>query len=312
MHERPTVIWQIHDEKPGHRNQLRGLTNALGELLSIEAHSIRAPRRRSCLTALFSKHFAPGQSLPAPTLILGAGHSTHLAVLAARRSFGGKAIILMKPSLPAKLFDLCLVPEHDGVSDSEKVVNTRGVINAVRPSKAHQRQTGLLLIGGPSSAHGWSDEAMIAQVASIVRADLSIRWQLTTSRRTPASFLAALEDRQLPNLQVTPHQQTTAEWLPAQLASASQVWVSEDSVSMVYEALTSGAAVGVLKVPCKKQGRVAVGMETLIRSNCATRFEDWQPGTRLAAPPLQLDEARRCANLICERLLHTPANKQAS
>ncbi len=301
MHSNKTILWQIYDDRPGHHNQLRGLTNALAELLPLEVHKLRAPARRSCLASLWSKKFPLGNDLPAPDLILGAGHATHLAVLAARRAYGGQAIVLMKPSLPPALFDLCLIPEHDNVAGSEKIVTTRGVLNVVRPTQQHDQQAGLLLIGGPSAAHDWSDEQMVDQVATIASANASIQWTLTNSRRTPSSFLVCLAERKIANLQMTPHQETTAGWVPKQLQQAAQVWVSEDSVSMVYESLTSGAAVGVLEVPSKRRGRVAAGIDSLIKEGWVTRFADGQLGDRLALPPKQLDEARRCAEIVCQR-----------
>ncbi len=311
MNEQPIVIWQIHDDKPGHRNQLRGLTSALADVVLVEHHAIRAPRRRSCLTALFARRFRPGNDLPAPDLILGAGHATHLAVLAAQRAFGGKTIVLMKPSLPTALFDLCIVPRHDGVPAAANVVTTRGVLNVIRPARSKDQDTGLLLIGGPSAAHGWSDEAILEQVTKIAGSDTATQWQLTTSRRTPSSLVPKLKRLGPSNVDIVPHEQTTSDWLPRQLTRASQVWVSEDSVSMVYEALTCGAAVGLLRVPSKKQGRVAAGVDVLVQENWVTQFTDWQPGTRLSSPPAQLDEARRCARLVCERLLSRPAVEQA-
>ncbi len=301
------VIWQIEDGKPGHENQMRGLTDALAELLTLEVHTLRAPSRRSCLAALWSKKFPLGNDLPTPDLILGAGHSTHLAVLAARRARGGQAVVLMKPSLPSTLFDLCLIPEHDRVATSEKVIATRGVLNVVRPTQQHDPRSGLLLIGGPSAAHDWSDGRMLEQIATIATSTPSIQWRLTDSRRTPPSFLKLVAEKKFENLQVTPHQETTPDWVPRQLANASQVWVSEDSVSMVYEALTSGAAVGVLEVPSKRRGRVAAGIDLLIENGGVTRFADWQLGSQLAQPPAPLDEARRCAEIVFQRMLRRAA-----
>ncbi len=302
-----TILWQIHDDRPGHQNQLRGLTNALAELQPFEVHTLRAPSRRSSLASLWSKKFALGKGLPAPDLIIGAGHSTHLAVLAARRSFGGQAIVLMKPSLPPALFDLCLIPEHDQVKASDKVVVTRGVLNVIRPSQLPDPQAGLLLIGGPSAAHDWSNEQMLNQITTLVTSSPAIRWLLTDSRRTPPPFLDRLKSLHLVNLHITPHQETSPDWVPQQLAQTGQTWVSEESVSMVYEALTSGSAVGVLEVPSKRRGRVAVGVDSLIQNGWATRFADWQPGECLVPPPEQLDESRRCAEIVCQRLLSRSA-----
>jgi len=114
-------------------------------------------------------------------------------------------------------------------------------------------------------------------------------------------------ERDFANLQITPHKKTTSQWLPEQLKRAAQVWVSEESVSMVYEGLTSGAAVGVLEVPSRHKGRVAVGIDSLVQEGWVTRFADWQPGCQLALPPAQLDEARRCAEIVCRRFFSQAA-----
>src|SRR5690606_9436172 len=101
-----------------------------------------------------------------PHLIVAAGHATHLPALAARRARGGRAIVLMRPTLPTPLFDLCLVPEHDLLSLSGRlnrfrVVPTRGVLNPFEASADADQTTGLVLIGGPSKHHGWSDVDML-------------------------------------------------------------------------------------------------------------------------------------------------------
>ncbi|MEM8946723.1 MAG: mitochondrial fission ELM1 family protein [Planctomycetota bacterium] len=301
MSAKPVVIWQVYDDKPGHRNQLRGLSNALAEIAAVEVCEVPAPSKTSAIVGLFAKKFVHGAQLPRPDIILGAGHSTHFGVLAARRTYGGKAVVLMKPSLPIGLFDLCIVPEHDVVPDSESVVRTRGVLNVVRPSMSQNERTGLMLIGGPSAAYGWSDERIVEQVSRVASGSPDVIWSLTTSRRTPSSFLKRLSERALQNLQAVCHEQTPPTWVPGQLVHASQVWVSEDSVSMVYEALTSGAAVGLFDVPHESYGRVAAGVDALVQTDWLSRFSQWSPGTRLRRPPERLDEARRCAEIMLSR-----------
>ena len=43
----------------------------------------------------------------------------------------------------------------------------------------------------------------------------------------------------------------------AQVARSAQAWVTEDSVSMVYESLPAGAATGLLAVPRQGETRTA-------------------------------------------------------
>ncbi|TWU28173.1 mitochondrial fission ELM1 family protein [Bythopirellula polymerisocia] len=296
-----TVIWRMHDGKPGHANQTRGLVNALSDILPVQCHDLLAPARTQSLKWWFAKQFPPGKTLPRPQLILGAGHSTHLAMLAARRCYGGKAIVLMKPSLPPRLFDLCIVPEHDGLAAAPHVVLSRGVLNLVSPSFMKEAGRGLLLVGGPSAAHGWNSLAIVEQITTIVTDQPKFTWKLTTSRRTPPDFLGLLRTHQLANLTIVPHEETDPDWVPSELSRSSQVWVSEDSVSMVYEALTSGASVGLLEVPQKQVGRVARGVQELRAQGWVTRFSDWDRSRSLPAPAHPLHEANRCAALICER-----------
>jgi uncharacterized protein len=92
------------------------------------------------------------------------------------------------------------------------------------------------------------------------------------------------------------------DWLPARLARTAQVWVTEDSASMVYEALSAGAPTGVLPVPRRgRGGRVAAGVEALRAEGLVTSYEDWRAGRPLAACDPPLAEAARCAAWIAER-----------
>lgn len=126
-----------------------------------------------------------------------------------------------------------------------------------------------------------------------------MNWTLTTSRRTPQDFLQHLDGGE--RLTVIPVTETGPDWLPAQLARASQAWVTADSVSMVYEALTAGAAVGVLEVPRKQSSRVSRGLEQLTTESWVTFFTDWSRDRRLRRPPEIFNEAECCARWIIER-----------
>ncbi len=296
-----TVIWRIFDDKAGHANQTRGLIKALAAITSVQTCDLRAPSRKRSLRWWLTGQFPLGKNLPRPNLILGAGHSTHFAMLAARHRYGGKAVVLMNPTLPRWLFDLCIVPQHDGLVEAGNVVLTHGVLNVVAPSLEQEAERGLILIGGPSAACGWNSRAMVEKIATVVSHQPEIAWKLSTARRTPPDFLKLLVTHSLPNLTVFPHDRTCSGWVPTELAHSAHVWVSEDSVSMVYEALTSGARVGLLEVPHKHRGRVAQGVEHLSEMSWITRFADWDRSRPVTAPAMSLHEAKRCAALLCER-----------
>jgi mitochondrial fission protein ELM1 len=206
----------------------------------------------------------------------------------------------MRPSLPLRCFDLCLIPEHDAVAERDNVLQTRGALNTVRPGAGQDPQTGLILIGGPSAHYAWDGAMLTEQLGAIARQDPR-HWTVTTSRRTPPETVALLERLACDNLQLMPYGDTAPGWVHEQLRGVAAVWVTEDSVSMLYEALTAGVACGLLPVPARGVSRVQRGVQRLLADGMLSTFADWQAGRPLLPPAQPLDEARRCARWIVER-----------
>lgn len=192
---------------------------------------------------------------------------------------------------------------------SPRVVLTLGALCDVRPAREHDPARGVFLIGGPSKLHGWDEEDIAAQVRAILEREGGVRWSLTTSRRTPAPTLARLEAMASERLEIVPHERTPPGWVRERLARGGIAWVSEDSVSMVHEALTSGCAVGTLRTPRLKAGRVARGMDDLAAQGLLTTFEAWERGRTPTPPAAPIDEAARCAQIILERVCTPEARR---
>lgn len=294
------VVWRILDGKPGHENQTLGLANALRRLRPIQLHDVAAPPRWRGWLDLLTGRCPAAAKLPAPDLLLGAGHRTHVPLLACRRARGGRTVVLMRPSLPGGWFDLCLVPAHDGVPSGDRVVITQGALNAVVPAPADDTRPGLILIGGPSGHHDWDETVLLDRLRLIVERD-NRPWLLVTSRRTPAATEQALAGLVDQHVTLVAWQDAAPGWLASQLPGTPVAWVTADSVSMLYEALTAGAACGVLPVPIAGSSRVSEGLHRLLSDGVVTGFEDWQHGRPLQPPPQPFDEAARCARLIVER-----------
>lgn len=298
MSRPPLRVWRFGDGKPGHDSQSRGLLAALQRRVPLQVREVPVPWPwRSLLGRLPLPPDAPP-----PDLLLGAGHASHRPLLQARRRHGGRAVVLMRPSLPAAWFDLCLVPEHDGAQPSAHVLPTRGVLNAVQAVAGPRDGSGLLLVGGPSRHHAWDGDDLLAQVAAVVDAEPDRPWTLTTSRRTPAAFVDRVRALQRAQLEVLPVGETAPGWLAGRVARAEVAWVSEDSVSMIFEALTGGARVGLLALPpLGGTGRVLRGLDSLLQAGWVATYAQWlQHGT---LPPARagFNEAERCADLLLER-----------
>lgn len=253
------------------------------------------------LAGLTLGSFAAGAALPDPDLIIGAGHGTHLAMLAARRARGGKTVVLMKPSLPTAWFDLCLIPEHDNPPAAGNILKTQGPLNTVAPAATRDPDRGILLLGGPSRRHGWDEEGLLGQIRRITDAG-SGDWYLADSARTPETTRRRLGLIRRHNIEYLPFSETGRERLERALATSARAWVSEDSMSMIYEALTAGAAVGILSLPLRRRDRISEAVRRLAEQGWVTPYRDWREGADLRPLPAPLDEAGRCARLVIETL----------
>lgn len=289
------VIWRFTDGKPGHEKQTLGLSHALAALTPCQIIDI--PVQRGLINAWhwLTGRFPAGAHVPAPQLLIGAGHSTHLPLLAARRARGGKIVLLMAPSLPLAWFDLCLIPEHDRPPSRRNVIPTQGALNTVTPGNRHDPNQGLVLVGGPSPHFQWDSASIAHQIHQLAAKKPQMRWTLSTSRRTPSAFLGQIDPRAIHCL---PAENTPPGWLEAQLAQTGEAWVTPDSVSMVFEALTSGARVGVLDLPPVANSRVAKGLLQLKSAGRIALFPDLEPKSNP-----DFNESQRCARRILERWL---------
>ena len=284
----------INDGKPGHRNQSLGLAEALARKTPVEI-SEREPMGRFEALRLSLGGMLP-QLDDRPDLLIGAGHATHLTLLALRRLYRVPAIVLMKPSIPMGFFDLCLVPEHDQPPKRPNIIATHGALNRMQPGDKVP-DSGVILIGGPSRHYRWDEAGVLNQVQALLESEPR-DWLISSSRRTPAGTEQALSA--LCGNRFVPAAETGPDWLPQQLARAEVCWVTEDSASMVYEALTAGCRVGVLPLSGEADNRIGKGIEQLTAQGLVVHAPDWSM-SGLAAAGVVFNEAERCAEAVLER-----------
>ncbi len=306
------VIWRLLDGKPGHEHQSQGLVNAMQQRTALSVVDI--PLQSSFAGWLYwlAGTWPEGQGLAQPDLIIGAGHTTHAHMLAAKRAYGGKTVCLMQPSVPAELFDVCLIPEHDAYRGHANFIETRGVINHIQPAAASEKQPNnvLIMVGGPSKHFEWDELAVVAQVYDLVHKHPEVNYLLTTSRRTPASFVSAMQRVRLSNLNIYPFADTDKDWVQTMLTRVSSAWVTEDSVSMVYEALTAQVAVGIISLPAGKSSRVSRGIEKLIDRQLVSRYDPYGLYQQTMRPALGFNEASRCSEALLAFSMGADANRR--
>ena len=294
------TVWAVTDNKPGHQNQVEGLLEALSKYRKVNINWISAISLTKNLWMLLTKR-CDECTVASPDLLLGAGHRTHLTLLALRHCCGGRVVIMMSPSLPLACFDLCFIPRHDNPPEKANVVETLGAINRMIPSQSHLSKTGLILLGGSSRHYDWNSEAVINQVLSVIEKNSGVEWIIAGSRRTPDECYKALRSN-FPDSMIIHPEKVSTDWLPMKMQETEQIWVTADSISMVYEALTSGAVTGVLRMDYEKPSRVTNEIEHLIAESRVRTLSQINPIVPRMEISSTLYEADRCAKLLLEKM----------
>ncbi len=288
------TVWRFLDGNRAHEKQsaalLAGLRECVGEVTCCE---IPAPGSLAALRPAFAESL---RDLPAPDLLFGAGRRSHWPVLLAKRWFGGTSVAINRPTLPIRCFDYAIAPEHDRPAALENVILSQGALTEPLPRGQMQPGTGLLLLGGPSKHFRWDAGLVQRQLAELLSAPVD--WLVSDSRRTPAG---ALDPVAASGARVQSWRDCPPDWLPQQLARVEQVWVTGDSISMVFEALQSEARVGVLQLPSRRRvNKVRGAMQRLVDQELVSdRIADARRPWKRGREPL--NQYYHCARALLRR-----------
>ena len=291
-------IVYVSDGKAGHRSQAVGLYKAMQRQSNIEVTfqeiSIQELPIFSLLKAILARRF--GLFEKKPDYIFGVGSHTQARVLLLGRVYPkAKTVIMMKPNFPVNWFDYAIIPQHDGVKESMHVITTQGALNPIVNENRHQPNRILIALGGNSKRHQWNDEKVLSSIQRLVENNVHATFILTTSRRTPDTFLETLVQQNFYlKLQIFPVEHTPQGWVFEEMQKAEAVWVTEDSVSMIFEALTAGCKVGIIKINRLKEDRITCSIDQIIQSNLVSD----QTFIEMLVEPHAFKEADRVATYL--------------
>ncbi|GAA5443112.1 hypothetical protein Misp06_01288 [Microbulbifer sp. NBRC 101763] len=253
------TIWCFLDGNRAHEKQSAALITGLRSSFVGQVRSFDISTSIAASNILFG---TAGEipKLPKPDFLIGTGRRSRLPMLAARHRFGGRAVAINLPQLPFRWFDFSIVPEHDRPPPLDNVILSQGALTGPLPQGSKKSGRGLILLGGPSSHYLWDDSSLHHQVDQLLQQPL--KWQLSNSRRTPESTITSLL---VDNVQMVDWRTCSPMWLQEEMAAAEQIWVSEDSISMLFESLQSSAQVGVIRVPSRaRSNKVRAAVQRLV------------------------------------------------
>ena len=226
------TIWAFKDGKKGHEKQIDALISEIALHKNVVIYE-------------FSAFDAWQNHNSRPNIIIGAGNNTHQLMLKAKKEHPlAKTIVLMKPSLrPTQWFDIAVVPDIDTYyfGKPDNVITTQGVLSKYSDQDPKPK-TGLIVIGG-KSRHFLFRKKVVQQQIEWILNDLyqDYEWKITTSPRSP--------DLSLPkhpgNAKFFSWKDTDENWLSNEIKQSEITFLTPESVSVLYEALSTKTQVYV-------------------------------------------------------------------
>lgn len=336
------VIWIITEGSPGHFSQSIGLVHAIQEIHPTSVVTFKSrPKIGGFLRMLYRTIVMgpKGRGLshktlqgpiglepipvdtPSPDLIVSSGGKSVFAARSLAVRYGAPYVLIgeRKP-YPPGWFHSVLTPsalEREACDVKMDLIPTKITPQVVEEAAdtwtdKPDGRLWAMLIGGSSRSHHYTAEdwqQLAEGMVNIARRE-GIRWVLTTSRRTGRNIEKLLREW-IPREAIT-----DAVWwcekpekkLAAYLGAAETIWVTQDSVSMITEAVVSAKPVMVIRpvsTPFPETSYMPGYLNNLAERRMVTRLpisemseplpEDWQS-------PNPHDPTAELATTLCKRL----------
>ena len=280
-HEKIKVIWRFTDGKAGHDKQSLALVDSLMNQTKCRLFDFNVQGQRNPILNIIFKNYKLPEGITKPDIAIGAGHKTHLHLLAIKRCFNAKIVVIMKPSIPLIFFDLCIIPKHDGIKNGPNIINIQSSLVKFNSNLKKKENTGLILIGGPSKHYFWDSKTVLEEICKISKKFKFKKLLLSTSRRTPFDFLDQLNELNISGIKVYEYSKIKSDWLDKHINKVKNIWVTNDSYSMVTEALASGADVDIIGLKVKQDSKLSKEMK-VIKNNIKRKLPNQNEATIVA------------------------------
>ena len=272
----PPSSWIVTAPLAGLQAQALGLAEAAGLMPEHRLLTPRAPWRyfAARLWPAPLSAVAPAVDPPLPEIVIGCG-GVAAAVGAALRRQGVRAVQIQHPRMDPTRFDFVLVGPHDGLTGPNVIVTRTALHRATparlaaaaeiwRPRLAHlPRPLVAVLIGGANGRYRFGAaeaEALAAQLGGLMATD-RVGLAVTPSRRTAPEVQTALATALAPRGAYLWDGAGENPYFGL-LALADAIIVSEDSVSMISEAVATAAPVLIARLPgrSRRQRQFTAGL----------------------------------------------------
>lgn len=300
------------DGTPGHEKQTHGILKSLEKKIKVEVDYINVKRKSPANQILsWGRYFF---SIPHRSesnhfdydIMIGTGTHTHLPMLLHKKKSKIPVVSCMLPSsILVNDFDLLFVPRHDNASIRDNIMITVGPPGTCENYGKHDDKKILVLIGGiDHKSHEWDSETIVKQIEKLIDSDSSKKFNISSSPRTPVETVEKISvlSARYENTKFYKFQDTQSGWVENQYTNSKYVWVTGDSISMVYEALSSGCRVGLIPVKWRKKNSKYLRSEKYLKDKGFTvSLESYLNGQACWKNEEVFNESNRCAEEIIRR-----------
>ena len=253
--------WVVTEGMVGTENQCLGVAEALGLEPTIIKIGLKQPWKALSPWLGFEVNRAFTSPLlpPYPDIVIASGRKSIAASRYIKKKSNGKCftVQIQDPKVSSKCFDLVAAPHHDELR-GDNVIVTHGAPNKLTPNKLAEAKKEFapvfeklksprvaVLIGGNSKTHKMTPDVTTKMVVQLKQLDASL--MITASRRTGEENMKVIKDELNAPQNYIWDGQGENPYL-GMLAWADYIIVTEDSVSMMSDAATTGKPVYVIEM----------------------------------------------------------------
>lgn len=277
----------LSDKKPGHFYQSIGLALQLKKYNIINNYKILNVPINNRILKSISSIITPNyiikdlkiKDIDNYSIIIDTGSTTQWYSIAIKKVYPHlKNIHILKPVLPF-FFDVVLIPYHDNITFKNSILFNIA-FNTCTPENIKKHALELeqyisksnikpdsslgILIGGNSKNYKMISEEIENTLKYIIKNNIPIL--ITTSRRTPKNILNKIKplinNYKHALLKIFPDEKSYNP-IPGMFYFCSKILVTEDSFSMISEAITSKKMVGIILSNKQQNKKIRKGFKYL-------------------------------------------------
>ena len=269
------ILW-VKDGKIGHEKQVKALLDELAKTIDIKVYEeeyIIGPFQRINDILYYASrsnelmHHVKYHKKNIH-LIIGAGSNTHARVLQIKRGLKHDfhkevlAVSLLVPSFFKKHFDLICAPKHDQHKLSgHEAIYFEGSLAKVSIDEFDE-SIGLIAIGGKNKHYLFNINKIMEQIEFVTSLYPNKTWYIFSSRRTPQKMINAIDDLAQINKKII----ISKGGFDEMLRKASIKIITQDSMNMVYESLSTKGSTLLFNMKYLRKNKVINQMNELLNN----------------------------------------------